>query len=194
MSRNHSESPQWLSSWVAVMRMVAPSPLLEWCGTSLHASTPRHLCPRCRHLPWIEGLFGGLDRHTTIGVVHYHPDELLGLDLGGSDHEPIGWSWLRFSRKDRHDKTMTTILGIGQTTIEVIPAIFGHPMITEVSAYLPALEGPLARDFRHTHWPAAAAHRRGRAGAHISRPDCIRPITLRSRLTGVVWGKTLLPS
>jgi hypothetical protein len=29
---------------------------------------------------------GGLDRNAAIGVVHDHPNELLGLELGRGDH------------------------------------------------------------------------------------------------------------
>ena len=37
--------------------------------------------PECR--------LGGLDSFAAIVVVHDHPDELLGLELGGGDHEAV---------------------------------------------------------------------------------------------------------
>ena len=36
-----------------------------------------------------ECLLGGLDRNAAIGVVHDHPNELLGLELGRGDQQAV---------------------------------------------------------------------------------------------------------
>ena len=48
------------------------------------------------------------DSNATTIVVHDHPDELPGLEMGRTDHETIGRSnWLGARGFLRHDRNMT---------------------------------------------------------------------------------------
>jgi hypothetical protein len=67
-----------------------------------------------------EFLLGSLDWCATIGVVHDHPDELLGLALGRGNHEAVdGNEWLDFGFT-WHFRNMTKALPSRQTTMTLI--------------------------------------------------------------------------